>query len=133
MLIPPSFFYPILGTSIVKIRKLVGTMDPRLWELLNTPPGTLYINNISLSQQGKSVIIDCETFNDAYPNGKCFRLRFSHCRDLHWQASDPMRPDDAAAEALGVYLGEQLHGKPAVVYTGGTEMSVLYNSIEIDG
>jgi hypothetical protein len=107
-------------------------MDPRLWQILNTVPGELYIREISLSHQGKSLILDCETFNETHPNGRRFRLTFSRCRDVHWQASNPHPEGDEVAQALGVYLGEELHMKPAVVYTGGTEMSVLYDEIRID-
>jgi hypothetical protein len=107
-------------------------MDPRLWQILDTPPGDLYIRHISLSDHGKSVMVDCEAFNVAYPNGKKFRLTFAHCRDVHWQASDPMAHRDGQMQALGVYLGEERHSKAAVVYTGDTEMSVLYNEIHID-
>jgi hypothetical protein len=105
-------------------------MDPRLWEMLNSPPGELFIRRISLLCEGQSLEVECETFNDSHPHGKKFRMVFSNCRDIRWESSDPymQKPE---VQAFGMYLGEELHGKPAVVYTGGTEMSVLYDEVYI--
>ncbi len=105
-------------------------MDPRLWELLNLPPGSVYIEHVYLSHVGSTLTLNCKAFGEAYPKGKPFQIQFRNCRDIRWEAVDPNAGEEAA-EALGVYLGEHAHHKPAVVYTGATEMTVLYNEINV--
>ena len=105
-------------------------MDPRLWRLLNTEPGELYILDVHVLHAGSTLEIECEAKNSVYPNGKIYRITFKNCRDIHWQAMNPDN-DNEVAQALGIYLGEQQHNKPAVVYTGETEMSVLYSEIMV--
>lgn len=105
-------------------------MDPRLWQLVNLTPGELYVQNVKISHIESTLTLECRAFHNTYPKGKAINITFKNCRDIRWQAVDPHAGEEAA-QALGVYLGEQQHGKPAVVYTGATEMSVLYNEIMI--
>lgn len=107
-------------------------MDPRLWQWLNSPPGELFIRSIALSHTSSTLTLECEAYSDVYPGGKTFRLRFMNCRDIRWQAMDT-HPEGERIQALGMYLGEHSHHRPAVMYTGAVEMSVLYSKVQIDG
>jgi hypothetical protein len=106
-------------------------MDPRLWKLLDLSPGALYIQNVHLSHNESTLTLDCRAISDAYPKGRAFQIMFKNCRDVRWQAVDP-HANESMPQALGLYLGEEEHHKPAVVYTGSTEMTVLYNELVID-
>ncbi|MEL7235463.1 MAG: hypothetical protein AAGK74_13260, partial [Chloroflexota bacterium] len=103
-------------------------MDPRLWELLRLPPGALYIQNVRLCHEGSTVIVDCTAITDENPRGQNFQINFKNCRNVQWEAMDPYNTE-ANVQAFGVFLGEQSHNKPAIIYTGMTEMSVLYDSV----
>lgn len=105
-------------------------MDPRLWQLLNLSPGDFYIRNVQLNNGGSTLAIDCTIVNETHPKGKDARLHFMNCRDIRCQVLDPTFREEVV-QALGVYLGEQSHTKPAVLYTGITEMSVLYDEIAV--
>jgi len=105
-------------------------MDPRLWELLSLPPGSVYIRDVRLCHTNSTVIVDCDAVTDADPNGTSFQLTFKNCRDVHWEAVDPYSKDELV-QAFGVYLGEEAHNKPAVIYTGITEMTVLYDEVQV--
>ncbi len=106
-------------------------MDPRLWELLKAEPGVLYIREAKFVPKGSQLSLDCEYINNTHPRGRSFELTFKHCRDIRWQVMDPTTNAEAV-EALGLYLGEQSHTKPAVVYTGVTEVMVLYSELSIN-
>ncbi len=103
-------------------------MDPRLWQLLNVPPGSVYVNNMNLCPKNSTLTVDCRALSDTYPKGKSFEIQFSHCRDVRWQAVNPGGSDEVV-EALGLFLGEEGYNKPAVVYTGGIEVSVYYGDV----
>lgn len=105
-------------------------MDPRLWQLLNTAPGELFIRRMWLSHNNNTLTLECEAVNDVYPNGMTFELQFKNCRDIRWQSMSAASIQEHL-QALGFYLGEQAHHKPAVVYTGESEMSVLYQELDI--
>ncbi|MEM6283382.1 MAG: hypothetical protein AAF787_14400 [Chloroflexota bacterium] len=105
-------------------------MDPRLWELLRLPPGTLYIHNVHLQHSESTVIVDCQAITDDTPRGKTFQINFKNCRNVQWEAIDPYSTDKNV-QAYGVFLGEQSHSKAAIIYTGLTEMSVLYDSVNV--
>lgn len=104
-------------------------MDPRLWEWLNMPPGELFIRRIALSHKNSTLTLECEAISEKTAKRRAFHLQFVNCRDIRWQALDVH--DGESVKALGVYLGEGSHGKPAVLYTGLAEMSVLYSEIHI--
>lgn len=105
-------------------------MDPRLWQTVNLTPGELYVQNVKISHVESTLTLECKAFHDTYPKGKNIYITFKNCRDIRWQAVDPHAGEEAM-QALGIFLGEHCHGKPAVVYTGATELSVLYNEVRI--
>jgi hypothetical protein len=105
-------------------------MDPRLWQLLEMPPADLYIRRVWLSHEGSTLTLECEAVCKDYPDGRVFQIAFQHCRDIHWQSVGPVN-GNVTPQALGMYLGERDHNKPAVVYTGDTEMTVLYHDVMV--
>lgn len=105
-------------------------MDPRLWQQLNMSPGELFIRHISLSHKDSTLTLECEAVSNSAAKRRQFRLEFVNCRDIRWQSLDAH--SDEMVKALGLYLGEESHRKPAVVYTGAVEMSVLYRSVRIN-
>lgn len=106
-------------------------MDPRLWQLLNLPTGSVYIHNIQLSHKNSTVILDCYAQTEMAQKDKPFKLIFTHCRDVQWQAVDPNSGSDIV-QAVALYLGEKMGNKPAVVYTGSTEMSIIYDDVIVE-
>lgn len=105
-------------------------MDPRLWQLVDLPPGDLYVRHVQLDHETGTLALECEVFYPDYGDSQTFQLRFKKCRGIRWEAMDT-DAGEAAAHALGIYLGEQSHTKPAVVYTGANEMSVLYQEVDV--
>ncbi|MFZ4814380.1 MAG: hypothetical protein ACOYL5_07585 [Phototrophicaceae bacterium] len=104
-------------------------MDPRLWALLNTAAGEVFLRRIWLDCAANVLVLECNLTANGHQNS--FRLRFTDCRDLHWQAN---MPDTSGGDlpALGLFLGQARHHRAAVIYTGGTEMSVLYGQLELE-
>jgi hypothetical protein len=84
--------------------------------------------SVSLLQWGSELQIEC--LDDPIDRQR-YILIFRNCRDIRWTILEPDLLEDAEAELIGFLSGEDKYQKPAIITTDIFEVSVLYETYEI--
>ncbi len=86
------------------------------------------VTDVQVLDWGSQLLVFCL---DDPVDRQAYTLFFKNCREIRWQVHDPDGLMDNEADLLGVSIGKDKFGEPAIITTDSFEVSVLYEYFEI--
>ncbi|HML24548.1 MAG TPA: hypothetical protein PKD09_23045 [Aggregatilinea sp.] len=101
----------------------------QIYRLMGVPPAGIFITGVQILLWGRKVVLTC-LYDPEAP--RRFRVTFEACAGIRWDAfEDEIDERDVEADVIGFLVGENDHGRPAIITTDLFELSVSYGTMII--
>jgi hypothetical protein len=112
-------------------------MDILKWSGTEPQNHIFIIKAVSVSAWGSEVVIEgadgISANADDFPEKNVYSIQFKGCKNITWDMLEPDEENlqDDIADPKGFDLGEENYKKPAILYCGFFELSILYKTREV--